>query len=186
MTDSNGFGFENPEAFTRMWTEFASKMASAGVSFGPESPPPEAARQVRDAMFNALSGYCEEYMRSPQFLATMKQSMDNAIAFRKQMNTYLNRMHHEFQGVSQEDMDGLMNMMSDVQKTVLRRLDGLASRLDTLSERLEQLESRTETSEAGTSSESAAKRSPKRKTKTPSTTKSATAKAPRKRTKKRG
>lgn len=142
VTQGNGFSFDNPEAFTRMWTEFVSKMSTAGVSFSPDSPPPEASRQVRNAMLDALGRYCEEYMRSPQFLQTMKQSMDGAVAFRKQLNAFFTRWQHEMQGVAQEDVDSLMDRMGDLQKTVVRRIDAISGRLDEIATRLDRLEGR--------------------------------------------
>jgi len=140
VDSGDGEPFGGAEAFTKMWTEFATKMASAGMTFTPDSPPPEAARHVRNAMFDAMSSYCETFMRSPQFMEMMKQSMDNAIAFRKQLNTFMTRMHHETQGVAQEDMDSVIQTLKSLQHGVVDRLDDIADRLDDLSKRVEAME----------------------------------------------
>jgi cell division septum initiation protein DivIVA len=71
----------------------------------------------------------------------MKQSMDSAIAFRRQINAFLTRWQHEMQGVAQEDVDSLMDRMGDLQKTVVRRIDAIADRLEEIAARLNRLES---------------------------------------------
>lgn len=71
---SDSTGFEGAERFAKMWTEFASNMARAGLSFTPGETPPEMTRQIRDAFLNALGSYCDEYMRSPEFLEGMRDS----------------------------------------------------------------------------------------------------------------
>jgi hypothetical protein len=152
-------------AFTKMWSEFASKMATAGVSFNPQSPPPEAARQIRDAMFDAMSKYCEEFMRSPQFLESMKDSMDASMAFRQQLNTFLTRAHHEMQGVAQEDMEGLYQAMDDLERRIDSRFQSLEGRIVELIEKVDRLKPQAEASSrpASKSKPSAAKPSGRRK-----------------------
>jgi hypothetical protein len=127
------------DAFTSMWTEFAQKMSQAGFAFKPDAIPPEAARQMRSAMFQAMTAYCDEYMRSPQFLEAMKQSMDSALTLRSQLNTWLTRMHHDLQSGTKEDVEMLAARVVQMEKQTLGRLDALAERLDQLGEHLTSL-----------------------------------------------
>src|SRR5262245_18445741 len=46
---------------------------------------PDAMRRMQSAFFDAMAQYAEQYMRSPQFLESMKKSMDQALEFRRQM-----------------------------------------------------------------------------------------------------
>ena len=41
-------------------------------------------KRFQSAFLDAMARYCDEYMRSPQFLAVMKQSMDGALSLRQQ------------------------------------------------------------------------------------------------------
>jgi len=141
-TDAAKQFLEGSGVFAKMWTDFASQMAKSGMAFSPESTPPEASREIRSAFFQAWSQYCEEYLRSPQFLATMKQSLNSAVELRKQMNEFLGRVQHEFQGTSRQDVDQLMLTMRHVEQRLVDGLERVSERLDDLNERLDALENR--------------------------------------------
>lgn len=133
---------EGQNQFAKMWTDFAGNLAQAGAALSPDSPPPDAARQMRSAFLKAWSQYCDEFMRSPQFLEMIKQSMKGAIEFRKQLNETLGQIHHEFQGTSRQDVDQLMMAMSHLERRLIDSLERTASRLDDLTKRLDHLERR--------------------------------------------
>jgi hypothetical protein len=122
--------------FARLWTDFAGKMAMSGLSFTPGAAPPEAARQVRGAMFDGMTKYFDEYMRSPQFLESMKQSLDASMAFRKQFQDFFTQMHHEAQSPAREDIDSVMLTMRHVETRLLDRLDELSARVEEIAARL--------------------------------------------------
>lgn len=124
--------FESADAFTRMWGDFAMKMMTAGMSAQPGSAPPDAARQMRSAMFKAMGDQCEEFMRSPAFLEMMKQSMDASVSLRTQLNEFLTRMHHETQGVARDDVDTIMLTIRHFESRVLDRLEDLERRMDAI------------------------------------------------------
>ncbi len=126
--------------FTKMWTDMGSKLMDAGMASPPGMPTPDGARQMRTAFFRAWSDYCDELMRSPEFLETMKQSMAGAVEFRRQLNESLGKMHHEFQGTSRQDVDHLMQSMAHVERRVLNAVEGLADRLEEVNARLDALE----------------------------------------------
>ena len=106
----------------------------------PGMPTPDGARQMRTAFFRAWADYCDELMRSPEFLETMKQSMAGAVEFRRQLNESLGKMHHEFQGTSRQDVDHLMQSMAHVERRVLNAVEGLSDQLEEVNARLDALE----------------------------------------------
>jgi hypothetical protein len=128
------------DAFTKIWGDFARKMGAAGVAFAPEATTSEASRQVRTAMIRAMSEACDEFMRAPQFQDMMKQSLSTSIQFRKQLNDFLGRIHHEFQGTSRQDVDQLMEVIGHVERRITDGVERLSSRLDELGARLERME----------------------------------------------
>jgi hypothetical protein len=134
--------FPGADAFAKMWSDFAAKMATSGVAFAPGAAPPDASRQVRGAMFKAMSEACDEFMRSPQFQEMMKQSLNNSIQFRKQLNDFLGRMQHEFQGTSRQDVDSLMQVMEHVERRVTDSFERVSKRLDEIAARLDRVEKR--------------------------------------------
>ena len=126
--------------FTKMWTDMGSKLMDAGMASPPGMPTPDGARQMRTAFFRAWADYCDELMRSPEFLETMKQSMAGAVEFRRQLNESLGKMHHEFQGTSRQDVDHLMQSMAHVERRVLNAVEGLSDQLEEVNARLDALE----------------------------------------------
>ena len=127
---------EQAQQFTHLWTQFATQMGSSGLSFDPASTPPEAARQIRNAMLQAMAQQADGMLRSPEFLEMMKQSMDAAIGFRKQMNDLLAAGHHGIQGVAREDVDSLMEAVRRMETRVLDRLEEVSTRLNEIERRL--------------------------------------------------
>jgi hypothetical protein len=132
MTSGQNGSTAQADAFTKMWTDFMTHMMSASFSFSPESPPPEMARSMRGAMFQAMSRYAQDFMRSPQFLEAMKQSTDTVILFKKALNDFLGRMQFELQNASRGDMDALFTRLRHMEMRIFDRLDDLAARLEQL------------------------------------------------------
>ena len=128
------------DAFTKIWGDFANKMGAAGVAFAGGATVPDGSRQVRTAMFKAMSETCDEFMRAPQFQDMMKQSLSASIQSRKQLNDFLGRIHHEFQGVSRQDVDQLMEVIGHVERRVTDSVERVSNKLDDLSSRLERIE----------------------------------------------
>lgn len=60
--------------------------APAGMSF---VPTPDMVRKMQSAWYDAMSEYAEQYMRSPQFLESMKKSMDQAVQMRQQVEEFM-------------------------------------------------------------------------------------------------
>jgi hypothetical protein len=127
-------------AFQRMWSDTFTKMIQVGMTFGPESAPPEFMRQFRAGIFQALAKSWDEFLRSPQFMDAMKQWMDSAIAFRKMSNDFLTKAHHEAQSPAREDIDTVMLAVRHMETRILDRVGELATQVDELNKRLQALD----------------------------------------------
>ncbi len=75
-------------------------------------------------------------MRSPQFLESMKQWMDNAVTFRKMTSDFMAKVRNEMQSPSRDDIDTVMLTVRHMETRLLDRLDDLSSRVSELNERL--------------------------------------------------
>ena len=124
----------------RMWTDMATKMMSAAQSLSPETPAPEAARDLRSAMLGAWTDAWNQYLRSPDFLEWMRRSVDIAVQGRKQVNDWLGQMQHEMQAVSRQDLDQLMRAMRHIEQRSVDGLERISDQLDDLAERINCLE----------------------------------------------
>lgn len=128
------------QPWMKMWTDAASKMIQAGRPSATEATPPDLARQMRSAYLGATSEFFEAYLRSPEFLEMMRQSLSASIQFRKQFNDFLGQIHHELQGTSRQDIDQLMRTMQHVERRVVDSVERLSAQVEQVSERLQRLE----------------------------------------------
>ncbi len=132
--------YEQSQLFTRLWMDMATRMASSGMSTDPKAAPPDLLRQFRDSALSSMAAATEQFMRSPQFLEFTKQSVEASIALRKQMNTFMTRMHHEMQGTAKSDIDAILQNMRHLETRVLDRIEALCDRVESVSKRLEAME----------------------------------------------
>jgi parvulin-like peptidyl-prolyl isomerase len=147
----DGFGAFS-ETFTRMWSDFASKMAAAGMT--PPSPDAssEMGGEMRDTFFQAWSDACDRYMRSEEFQKMMRESMSAAIELRKQLNEQLGEFQHVMQGASRQDVDSLVQGIEQLDRHVSETFEQLMERLDALGKRLDAVERQTATTSESTPS----------------------------------
>jgi hypothetical protein len=138
-TKSSDANTEQWSAFQRMWTDTFTRMIQLGMTYSPESAPPEMIRQIRTGIFQALAQSWDEFLRSPQFAAAMKQWMDNAVAFRSMSNEFLTKAHHESQGLAREDLDTLMLTVRHMENRILDRLEAVGTHVKQLQQRLDSL-----------------------------------------------
>jgi len=136
--DSNNFEktAEQAAAFQKIWADSMSKMMQASFGSGQSSPPPELLKQIRSGIFEALAKSWDEFMRSPQFLESMKQWMDNAISFRKLTNDFLGKARNEMQAPSREDIDTVMLTVRHMEKRLLDQVEALSEQMKVLNEKL--------------------------------------------------
>ena len=131
MTEPFEKAGQDAAAFQKMCLDNFSKAIQAAFTFTPGSAPPEILRDIRTGIFRALSESWDEYMRSPQFLNTLKQWTDNAIAFRKVSDEILGRARNDLQAPSRNDIDNVILAVRHIEKRLLDRLDELALKLAT-------------------------------------------------------
>lgn len=132
--------FQGADHFTRMWTDFATKMAAAGMAHQPGQQPPEAARQMRDSLLNVWREQIDRYMRSDQFKAMMARSLAGMVDSRKQINELLGRIRHELQGVSRHDVDEVMESIRHLDRRIADSVERLGERMDDIDARLAAME----------------------------------------------
>jgi hypothetical protein len=125
-------GSSAADSFTRMWTDMLASMSSAAVGQAFGASKEDAAKQMRQAFFDAWAKACDEYMHSPQFLDLMKRSMDGAIAFREQMNKFLSNVMEDGVLPSRDDTDSILQAVRTLEDRVLDRLEALSQRVEAL------------------------------------------------------
>lgn len=136
---------EAGQMFTRMWTDFASKMAASGMAPPSGEASADMARQMRDTFFAAWTDACDRYMRSEEFRQMMRESMSAAIELRKQLNQQLGDFQHTMQGASRQDVDRLLQSIDSLETRVNETLEQLMRRLQSLDERLASVEQQRST-----------------------------------------
>jgi len=156
----NGDNNHDPaEMFTRMWTCFASDMAKAGVSFDPQQAAPEGARAMRNTMIQTMNEHAQQFLRSPEFLAGMKQAFDGSMAARQQLNDFLSQAQHDFQATSRDDIDQVIQAIASLEARLTSGMDRLGQHIDRVNARLDALE----TKPANTTKRSTKKKASKKK-----------------------
>ncbi len=123
-------------AFQKIWGETFSKLMQLGFTVSPESAPPEFLRQMRSGLLQALSQSWEQYLRSPQFMESTRQWMDQAIAFRKMSSDFFNKVRHETQSTTRDDIDSVMLAVRHMETRILDRVEDLAAEVTELKRKL--------------------------------------------------
>jgi len=132
--------FTQATRFMELWGEMATRMAMAGMQGNAQKAPPEAARQVRSTIFQAMAQFTDQYMRSPEFLAMLKQGFETSLKVREQTTEALTRIHHELQGVARKDVESLLRGVHQAEARIVDQLDAVCVRLDQIAERLDALD----------------------------------------------
>lgn len=148
MSDTFEKTAEQAAAFQKIWMESMSKVMQTAFTFGSDSPPPDVLKQIRSGIFQALGQSWEEFMRSPQFLESMKQWMDNAINFRKMSNDFMAKIRNEMQAPSRDDIDTVMLTVRHIEKRLLDRMEDLSVKIAELNDRLDGRTGKTPTKAA--------------------------------------
>ena len=120
------------DPFSQFWTDMMGRMGAPGGESSASSD--DWMKQMRKPFLDAMSRQAEEFMRSEQFLTAMKQSMDNALSAKQQVNQYLTKTLQDFQMPSSSDVDNIVLVMRAMEQRIVGKLDNLAERI----ERLEQ------------------------------------------------
>jgi hypothetical protein len=149
MNEQPSNPFSGLDMFTRMWSDFGEKMMRNGMAFPPTQNAPEAAREMRNTMFKAWSDYCDQFMRSQEFLEMMQQSLSASVTARKQLNEFLGQVQHEMQSVSRQDVDQIMLALRHMERRMVDGMERLSEQLDALDRRLEKLERKSNGNKRG-------------------------------------
>jgi hypothetical protein len=136
MNDNLEKTAEQAAAFQKIWLETMTKMTQTAFTMSPESAPPEVLREIRSGIFQALAKSWEEFMRSPQFLDSMRQWMQSAITFRQMTNDFLAKFRTDLQAPSREDIDSVMLSVRHMEKRLLDRVEELSAQVRDLNLRL--------------------------------------------------
>src|SRR5208282_3584738 len=136
MSDSPDSNPDPTAAFAKLWSDSCARLMQAAMSHSPETAPPELLRQIRSGLMQALTQSWEEYLRSPQFLEGMKQTMEQAIAFRKFSTELLTKTRHATEGVAHDDIESLRAVLSQMESRLARQIDALAAQTSQLAEGL--------------------------------------------------
>lgn len=96
---------------------------------------PDAVRRMQAAFYDAMAQYAEQYMRSPDFLAAMRRSMDQAMQFRSQMDDFLkSNMASAFEtatgGANSEILGAIRHSASQIQ-TQIGKLEERVAAIET-------------------------------------------------------
>jgi hypothetical protein len=94
-------------------------------------------RQLRANYLGAWSEFFERWMRSPEFLDGMRQSLSGAVEVRKQLNEFFSRLQNTFQAVSRQDFDQLMERIRGLEERVASGTQEILSRLEEIQARLD-------------------------------------------------
>jgi len=121
----------NPSSdpFSKFWGEMLSRMGM-GAFATPGSPEAaETMEKTRKAFFDAWAQYCDEYLRSEQFLQMLKQTMDNALTFRQQVQDFLTQLHQQAQTPTTGDVSAIVAALKSGQDRLHQRLDEMERKL---------------------------------------------------------
>ena len=117
------------DPFTGFWTDFFAKMGGSPDSMRGFMPPADASnemvKQMQRVFLDALTKYCDDFMRSEQFLGMMKQTMDRSLAFKQQLDQFLANAQKGMQAPARTDIDDLAGTLLKIEERVLDRLDAL-------------------------------------------------------------
>ena len=119
------------DPFARFWSDMMSQMPTMGAAGGATTRggSDEMAKQMQRMFFEALAKYCDEFMRSEQFLSGMKQMMDRSIAFKQQVDQFLTKAMHGMQAPARADMEDITGVLRSVEERVLSRLEKLEAQV---------------------------------------------------------
>jgi len=121
------------DPFTGMWTDFFAKMGAPTDAARGFTPPPGASnemlKQMQRVFLDAMAKYCDDFMRSEQFLSMMKQTMERSLAFKQQLDQFLANLQKGVQAPARADIDDLAGTLLKIEERVLDRLDALETKV---------------------------------------------------------
>ncbi len=123
------------DPFSQFWGDFFSRVGMS-PSATPQTPSPskEAVQQMQRVFFDAMAKYCDDFMRSEQFLKMMKETMDRSLAFKQQVDQFLSQLQRGMQSPAKADMDDLSGLLRSIEERTLARLSALEDKVAAVEE----------------------------------------------------
>jgi hypothetical protein len=87
------------------------------------------AAQMRRAFFDAMSQQADQYMRSDAFMASMKQSMDNALAWQQMVNQFLQKGVSAAQMPTRADSEHIVRLVRGMEERLIGKLESMEARV---------------------------------------------------------
>lgn len=121
------------DPFTSFWSDFLSRMGAPAEAARGASPSATASndmlKQMQRMFLDALAKYCDDYMRSEQFLQMMKQTLDKSLAFKQQMDQFFAQAQKGMQAPARADIDDMAGTLRNLEYRLLARLDELEAKV---------------------------------------------------------
>lgn len=127
-TNSNPFFGNDP--FTRFWTDFMGKLATAGIA--PPQPAADVLKDIRRTFFDVLAEQADQFMRSEAFLNMMKQGVESGLAWQQNMSQFMQKGLQAAQLPSRADADHFVVLLRGMEDRIVERIDDLAKRVERL------------------------------------------------------
>ena len=116
MFDPMKDGWEAAAAMMRMWSDMASRTIQAA---DPQRTPPDAARDVRNAIFKTWAEAWDQAVRTPEFLEMMRVSLGAGAQWRKFWIDFFNRSQEGFLGSSRQGVEQAMSAGERLQEQMM-------------------------------------------------------------------
>lgn len=126
------------DPFSAFWSAFATKSPFDMMADQSAEVRDEMLGRMRQAFFDAWERHCIEFMGSEQFLEAMKQAMDGALTFRKQMNDFLTRSMRDAQIPTKQDSDSIVEILRGLEEGLTHRLEDISRRVAALETKVAQ------------------------------------------------
>lgn len=117
-------------AFQKMWMDSMTGMTRVWSEYSPQNPPPDELKKVRQGVLKVISRTWEDYMRSPEFLDAMRDTMNNSIRWQKWSKDNSRKFHQTMGSASKDDMQGVMVAIQHVERRVLDCLDEMQTQVN--------------------------------------------------------
>ena len=129
--------FKQAAAFQKMWMDSMSGMTRVWSEYSPKNPPPDELKKVRNGVLKAVSQTWEEYMRTPEFMQMMKETMNNSVQWQKWAKDNTNKMHSALGSASKDDIQGVLVAVQHVERRVLDCLGDMEARMNAMQSGME-------------------------------------------------
>ena len=132
MASDTNKGAPPQDPFTTFWTDFWQRMTPPGMAQAAPQPSPDMMAQMRKMFFESMADQADRFMRSEQFLAAMKQSMDNALAWQQMLNQFLQKGVSSVQMPTRADADHVVLLVRGMEERVMDKLEEMTRRIEKL------------------------------------------------------